>query len=212
MSERAPMPPVPGLARTASIPPPPPRRAAAPARPTTTAAPRTTGGAERLEPERSTAAPASASTTPAAGTQSSREPRRPARRQASDEADVMRPITLSLPAAIVTQVKDRARVERVSQPEVVMDALTANHDELGELLQEGKRRQLKSDGLFLRSPTVRGTAEPMATMSMRMLARNVEAIDRLVQTHGAPSRSALCLAALRAYLVVDTRLGERVTP
>lgn len=115
----------------------------------------------------------------------------------------MRPITLSLPAAIVSQVKDRARAERVTQPEVVMDALTANHDDLGDLLQEG-RRQLESDGLFMRRPAGRGTAEPMATLSMRMLARNVEAIDRLVQTHEAPSRSALCLAALRSYLV-DTR-------
>lgn len=119
----------------------------------------------------------------------------------------MRPITLSLPAAIVSQVKDRARAERVTQPEVVMDALIANYDDLGDLLQEG-RRQLESDGLFLRRPTGRGTAEPMATLSMRMLARNVEAIDRLVQTHEAPSRSALCLAALRSYLV-DTRPGER---
>ena len=118
----------------------------------------------------------------------------------------MRPITLSLPAAIVSQIKDRARAERVTQPEVVMDALIANHDDLGELLHE-TRGQLKSDGLFLRRPTGRGTAEPMATLSMRMLARNVEAIDRLVRTHDAPSRSALCLTALRSYLV-DARPGE----
>lgn len=111
----------------------------------------------------------------------------------------MRPVTLSLPAVVVTQLKARARNDRVSQPEVLMDALTATHGRLDSLI-ESADEQPKSDGLFLRRSTPRGAAQPMATLSMRMLARNLDTIDQLVETHAAPSRSALCLIALRNYL------------
>jgi len=106
---------------------------------------------------------------------------------------------LSLPTAIVRQLKDRARADRTSQPEVIMDALSSVHHDLGKLLAE-REQPVVSDGLFLRKSSRTGSSEPLATLSLRMLSSNIDAIDELVSRHQAPSRSALCLVALKAYL------------
>lgn len=172
-SERAPLAAAPGLARTAVLPPPPPRRVQAAAEPTEPP------GGMRAEP----AGPAPDTRTSA---------RRPAHAG-------MRAVTLSLPASLVTAIKDRARAERVSQPDVLMDALIATHDRLDDLLAPVTTPPT-SDGLFLRRPPQRTTTDPMATLSLRLLTANLTAIDELVIKHQAPSRSALCAAALRGYL------------
>lgn len=173
-SERTPLAAAPGLARTAALPPPPPRRVQAAAEPTEPPS------ARRAEP----AAP---------------DTRRTAVRRPAHTGDVMRAVTLSLPASLVTQIKDRARAERVSQPDVLMDALSATHDRLDALLAPVTTPPT-SDGLFLRRPPHRTTTDPMATLSLRLLTANLTAIDELVTKHQAPSRSALCAAALRGYL------------
>jgi len=111
---------------------------------------------------------------------------------------VFRPVTLSLPAEVVSRLKERALADRVSQPEVLLDALTAAEGELEVLLRSARPRPTKA-GLFLRTPRS-GPAEPMATLSMRLLERNLAVIDDLVVGHEAASRSALCAAALRSYL------------
>ena len=111
----------------------------------------------------------------------------------------MRAVTLSLPAPLVTAIKDRARAERVSQPDVLMDALSATRDRLDVLLAPVTAPPI-SDGLFLRRQAQRTTTDPLATLSLRLLAANLTAIDDLVIKHQAPSRSALCAAALRGYL------------
>ena len=116
----------------------------------------------------------------------------------STTATVSRAITLSLPAGVVTQVKQRARVDGISQAEVVMDAVAATVDRLGDLL--ARDVPVVSDGLFVRRAAPRGRDEPLSTLPLRMLSPNVDAIDELVSMHQAPSRSALCLAALRVYL------------
>ncbi|MEO3939445.1 hypothetical protein V3N99_22290 (plasmid) [Dermatophilaceae bacterium Soc4.6] len=97
------------------------------------------------------------------------------------------------------QLKTHARAERLSQPEVLLDALAATQDHLGDLIA-ARTPAPSTDGLFLRRTTPRTSTEPMATVSMRMLGSNVDVIDQLVTTHDAPSRSALCAAALRHYL------------
>lgn len=177
---RAPLAPVPGLSRTASISPPPTRR---------------------VVPEHQDAAAAD-SVTQVIG--KSGPPARPVKVtttsvRMSDTAQTMRSVTLSLPSGVVRQIKDRARAERVSQPELVMDALIAARGRFDDLLA-AERRPTVSDGLFLRRTSSRSNNDPLATLSLRMLVSNVAAIDDLVQTHHAPSRSALCLAALKAYL------------
>lgn len=174
-SERAPLAAAPGLARTAALPPPPPRRIQAAAEPTELL------GVRRAEP-----------TGPALDTTTTTAARRPAHVG-------MRAVTLSLPASLVTQIKDRARAERVSQPDVLMDALSATHDRIDALLAPVTTPST-SDGLFLRRPPQRSATDPMATLSLRLLTANLTAIDELVIKHKAPSRSALCAAALRGYL------------
>lgn len=167
---RSPLPAVQGLARTASLPPPPPRPAAAAQPPMEAVA----------EPRPAQLAQAMTA-------------------RASESAQLIRNTTLSLPTAIVRQLKDRARADRTSQPEVIMDALSSVHHDLGKLLAE-REQPVVSDGLFLRKSSRTGSSEPLATLSLRMLSSNIDAIDELVSLHQAPSRSALCLVALKAYL------------
>lgn len=169
------------------------REAAAPTAPTPTD--RSMGAAGAAPPER-TPAITGGEVVPQRG--GDRPDRASAGIKVSETADLMRPITLSLPAALVTRLKDRATTDRVSQPEVLLDALTATADELAGLLEAANVRPTRA-GLFLRTPP-RGPAEPMATLSLRMLTRNVATIDDLVLSHEAPSRSALCATALRRYL------------
>lgn len=118
------------------------------------------------------------------------------RAQASTEAETMRAISLSVPASLVAQFKKRARAEDCSQPDLLMDAITIAKDDLGDLLAD--HGGATSDGLFVRRH--RPASEPTAVVSLRMLASNVKVIDELVAQHGASSRSALCVAALRHHL------------
>lgn len=184
MSERTPLQAVDGLARTRRVPGPPPRRV----KPITPAAPDSGG----VAPEEG---------TPAAADPPGRGRRKPTTGQRGDQkAQTVRAVTLSLPASLVAGVKSRARTDRVTQPEVLFDALSAAGDRLGELVGAAVSPPV-SDGLFLRRATRETSpSDPMATLSMRLLSPNVEAIDALVAKHKAPSRSALCAAALREYL------------
>lgn len=182
-SERVPLQAAPGLARTATLPPPPTRH------PRPVAVEPAVG---TPDPQPPTGAAQSAARSRAEGTS-----RRSA--AARDAATSPRPVTLSLPASVVMEVKDRARADRVSQPDVLMDALSAAHDRL-EVLLAPARTPSVSDGLFLRRRPQREVTDPMATLSMRLLAANLAVIDELVTRYQAPSRSALCAVALREYL------------
>ena len=178
-SERPPQAAVPGLSRTAALPPPPTRRpqgrAVAPAPPST-------ANAEH---------PAEAVAPSAA--------KRPARRPASSSATTTRNVTLSLPASLVAKIRDRARQDRATQPEVLLDALSATESDLGSLLADTAPTPA-TDGLFVRRTPRPAHADPLSTLSLRLLSTNLETIDSLVAKHGAASRSALCAAALRHYL------------
>lgn len=108
-------------------------------------------------------------------------------------------MTLSLPASLVARVKDRAHGDRTTQPDVLMDALTSAVGRVSQLLAAASTPPT-TDGLFLRRPAQHPPTDPMATLSLRILSRNLATIDDLVVKYGAPSRSALCAAALRDYL------------
>lgn len=182
---RPPMAPVAGLSRTSSLPSPPPR-------PARRAAPIQESPIQESPGSTPTPAPA-----PAAKAERNRP-----RRARSESADTVRPVTVSLPASLVQGVRDRSRVDGVSQPEVLMDALVATQSRLEELVINEPAHQItRSDGLFIRRESGPRRDEPLATLTVRMLSRNVDTIDALVDEIGAPSRSALCAAALRAYLV-----------
>lgn len=178
---RPPMAPVAGLSRTSSLPSPPPRPA------------------KRAVPTEESPRPAP-SPGPAPEPAAKAEPTRP-RRAGRESADTVRPVTVSLPASLVQGVRDRSRIDGVSQPEVLMDALVATQSRLEELVtSEPAHQTTRSDGLFIRRESGPRRDEPLATLTVRMLSRNVDTIDALVEKIGAPSRSALCAAALRDYL------------
>lgn len=191
MSERRPLEAVPELARTAVLPGPPRRR---PQRVTT------------HSPEVPTQATADKDRTDSASereTEPAERRRAPARRANTPPAATVRPTTLSLPAGLIAEVRERARRERISQSELLLDALSATQDELERLFKgEQERTRTASDGLFLRRPprTRPGATETLATLSLRLLGENLARIDDLVDRVGAPSRSAMCAAALRTYL------------
>lgn len=125
-------------------------------------------------------------------------PARPSSGPRSQSAATVRPIGLSLPSSLLAQLRERARSTGVTQPDLLMDAISAAHGQLQDLVAPGKDAPVK-DGMFLRRPSARGV-EPLATLTLRMLAPNVAVIDELVASTGASSRSALCAAALRHYL------------
>lgn len=183
---RPPMAPVAGLSRTASLPSPPPRPRPKPI----PAAEPTSKPSLHDEPS----SPATV-TRPSGSASKASRPR-------SDSAATMRAITLSLPAALIQQVRAKAREEGISQPDVLMDALVAAQDRLPDLLaRDGQRPPTQSDGLFLRQPSPSpATGEPLGTLTLRMLSPNVDTIDDLARAHAAASRSALCATALRNYL------------
>ncbi|PRZ34801.1 hypothetical protein CLV47_12333 [Antricoccus suffuscus] len=195
-AERPPLAAAPGLAKGVVLPPPPARPAAQRPQPPTEPA-------EPVPNETPTREP-TVTEDPAPSNSASRQ--RPGRPRpvgsATTKAEgAMQAITLSLPADLVVVLKARAREDRATQPETLMDALSATRERLADLVAEAHAPTV-SDGLFLRRQP-RTSSEPMATLSMRLLSGNVEAIDRLVASSGAPSRSALCAAALRAYLAVS---------
>ncbi|MDA8438746.1 MAG: hypothetical protein M0Z51_07785 [Propionibacterium sp.] len=114
----------------------------------------------------------------------------------------MRSTTLSIPVRLVEQLRDRATRDHVSQPEVLMDALSAARDHLADLIAAANPPRRSEGGLFVRT-TPRASTEPLTTLSLRMLKRNIDAIDQLVETSKASSRSQLCALALQRYLSQD---------
>lgn len=186
MSERTQLQPVAGLGREVRLPPPPRKTQ-----------PVSTSMTDSQESER----PQSA-TQPAEATaeRPRRGPGRPRRVRSAADAGGLQSMTLSLPAAVVEALKLRARADGITQVEVLLDALSVSQDDLRDLVARSQEKPV-SDGVFLRRST-RKPAEPKATLSLGVLAANIEAIDRISIEVGASSRSALCAVALRSYLGV----------
>lgn len=180
MTARQPLAPVSGLKRTSSLPPPPPRTTDQISHTTTaTTPPRATA---RTTPEPNAVASQQGSRT----------------NPPSAHADTVRAISLSLPLILVDALKNRARAERVTHADVLMDAVTSRHEDLGALVEDAKP-QTQSDALFTRRQRHCNPPTYVA-LSLRMLSSNVTALDDLTQRHNADSRSQLCAAALTGYL------------
>ena len=179
--ERTPLAAVAGLSRTAQLPPPPPRRPQkgsdpAPSAPAMTAEP--ASAATKSEPRPSS---------------------KTGRKRVSNDAATMRNISLSLPASLVEEIRTRARRDRSTHAELLLDALTAAEEHLTELLEVAGPQET-NEGPFLRRPARPVSADPMSIFTVRMLSPNLDAIDAMVERSSAASRSALCAAALRYYL------------
>lgn len=116
----------------------------------------------------------------------------------SASADTMRPVSVSVPLTMAEAWRDRAKRDRTSQVDVLLDALVAHRDELTDLVAARSEKPTVSDGLFDRTPGAKG--ERFVGVSLRIKAGNLEVIDQLADKHGADSRSQLVAAALSAYL------------
>lgn len=116
----------------------------------------------------------------------------------SASADTMRPVSVSVPLTMGEAWRDRAKRDRTSQVDVLLDALVAHQDELTDLVAARSEKPTVSDGLFDRTPGAKG--ERFVGVSLRIKAGNLEVIDQLADKHGAESRSQLVAAALSAYL------------
>lgn len=180
MTTRHPLAPVTGLKRTSSLPPPPLRIS------------RNDHNATELTEPDSTTARGTAQPDAIASQQVSNTSRR-------TDADTIRAISLSLPLALVKALKERARAERITHAEVLMDAVTSQRADLTELVENAKPRT-QADPLFTRRPRLGNTTTYVA-LSLRMMSGNVTALDELTQRHNADSRSQFCAAALTGYLI-----------
>lgn len=116
----------------------------------------------------------------------------------SASADTMRPVSVSVPLTMAEAWRDRAKRDRTSQVDVLLDALVAHQDELADLVAARSEKPRVSDGLFDRTPGAKG--ERFVGVSLRIKAGNLEVIDQLADKHGADSRSQLVAAALSVYL------------
>jgi hypothetical protein len=116
----------------------------------------------------------------------------------SASADTMRPVSVSVPLTMAEAWRDRAKRDRTSQVDVLLDALVAHQDKLTDLVAARSEKPTVSDGLFDRTPGPKG--ERFVGVSLRIKAGNLEVIDQLADKHGADSRSQLVAAALSAYL------------
>lgn len=116
----------------------------------------------------------------------------------SASAETMRPVSVSVPLTMAEAWRDRAKRDRTSQVDVLLDALVAHQDKLADLVAARSEKPTVSDGLFDRTPGTKG--ERFVGVSLRIKAGNLEVIDQLAGKHGADSRSQLVAAALSAYL------------
>ena len=116
----------------------------------------------------------------------------------SASADTMKPVSVSVPLTLAEAWRDRAKNDRTSQVDVLLDAIVAHQGELTEMVAARAEKPTVSDGLFDRTPGVKG--ERFVGVSLRIKSSNLEVVDQLVDKHGAESRSQLVAAVLFAYL------------
>lgn len=207
MSQREPMAPVEGLKKPA-LPPPTPRprtlkAAPSPPNPNQSAEP---GPSPKSNSKRSglpaTATRAAPANRPSSGSNSlsthgggvSERPR------ASTTAETMRSVSVSVPVSLAEAWRERAKCERVSQVDVLLDAIVANHERLAEVVEAARAPvgASVSDGLFERRRSSMG--ERFVGVSLRMRSGNLEVIDDLAEDHGNGKRSPFVAAVLKTYL------------
>ena len=102
-----------------------------------------------------------------------------------------------LPFDLSEQLRDAAREQAKTHAEVIFDAIEAQLDELGALLHDSEP-VTSGGGVFTRAEPRQ--AGPKVQVSGQIRSDNLSVIDRLVEQHGAGSRSQLIEVALRAHL------------
>lgn len=205
MSRREPMAPIAGLKKPTDLPAPSARPQTLQVVPAPSPDPTQDEAQEEAQDLATPASPATDTTRATARAESTSKPtgrtRKPRAEKAparSAGADTMKPVSVSVPLTMAEAWRDRAKRDRTSQVDVLLDALVAHQDELTNLVAARSEKPTVSDGLFDRTPGAKG--ERFVGVSLRIKAGNLEVIDQLTDKHGADSRSQLVAAALSAYL------------
>jgi len=102
-----------------------------------------------------------------------------------------------LPFDLSERLRDAAREQAKTHAEVIFDAIEAQLDQLGALLHDAEPVP-SAVGVFSRAEPRQ--AGPKVQVSGQIRSDNLRVIDRLVEQHGAGSRSQLIEVALRAHL------------
>jgi hypothetical protein len=156
------------------------------------------------EPEEAPKAPEAASKAEKR-TEAPREA--PARRTRAAKADKpaasKTQIIVYLPVDLAERLRAAGEQSRRTHLQLVTDALDATHERLDDLLAAAGYVESRTSGLFGKSaqpvsrrPGRRGTAQ----VSLRPPVDVRDVMDRLVEKHSAPNRSALIEVALNAHL------------
>ncbi len=126
-----------------------------------------------------------------------RKPNRTAGATAVPADTPVRGVVVYLPVSLRERLRSRRAAEDVPFAEIVLDAVEATHERLGDLAAPPASTR---STLFVRSPRPKHDAEPNVQVYLRLNDQNLRVLDRLTQDHKAANRSALVAAALDAYL------------
>jgi hypothetical protein len=124
---------------------------------------------------------------------------------AAADRDGSRPVTVIayLPASLRDRLREVSAGEGSTYTELTLEAIDFTYVRLGELLETSSAAR-RPGSLFASStaPRRRRHSEPQVQVSLRLIPSQLRVIDRLVDEHAAPSRSALVAAALQAHVPV----------
>jgi hypothetical protein len=127
---------------------------------------------------------------------------RPRTTMAADaDAAALRLVIVQLPNAIADRLRDQARTRSVTYKELILDAVEATVEQLGDLVAQRRPRAREVGSLFAgerTTPLVR--PEGRRQISIKLTEASITALDNLAATLGAKSRSELIAIALDEYL------------
>lgn len=113
----------------------------------------------------------------------------------------VRLVIVQLPDRIADRLRDSARARGVTYKELILDAVEASIDHLGDLIAQRRPPAREAGSLFAgerTSPLPR--PEGRRQVSLKLTEGSIAALDGLATDHGAGSRSELVATALDAYL------------
>jgi len=114
-----------------------------------------------------------------------------------DERQYLRSITIYTPRSVHRAVGIAAKERKTTRTALILAALNATHQQIGEVLAADKATARKQD-LFA-VPQTRAATEPSVQTTIRVTDSQFDAIENLVAEY-ATNRSRLVAAALQKYL------------
>src|SRR4051812_2882712 len=120
---------------------------------------------------------------------------------AGADAAALRLVIVQLPNAIADRLRDQARTRSVTYKELILDAVEATVEQLGDLVAQRRPPAREVGSLFAgerTTPLVR--PEGRRQISIKLTEASITALDNLATNLGAKSCSELIAIALDAYV------------